>query len=67
MLAFVLDSLRELLRVSRRVTNLLLGTMPEATHEHRRIYEALDRTRARAARQAMRAHLQTVSPRVGAG
>jgi DNA-binding FadR family transcriptional regulator len=59
-LAFVLDSVRELLRVSRRVTNLV-GTMPEATKAHRRIYDALVAGEPEAARQAMRAHLLTVT------
>ena len=59
-LAFVLDSVRELLRVSRRVTNLL-GTMPETTEGHRRIYEALRAHEPEAAREAMRAHLLTVT------
>jgi DNA-binding FadR family transcriptional regulator len=59
-LAFVLDSVRELLRVSRRVTNLI-GTMSETTLAHRRIYEALVAREPEAARQAMRAHLLTVT------
>jgi DNA-binding FadR family transcriptional regulator len=59
-LAFVLDSVRELLRVSRRVTNLI-NAMPEATVAHRRIYEALLAREPEAARQAMRAHLLTVT------
>ena len=59
-LAFVLDSVRELLRVSRRVTNLL-GTMPETTLGHRRIYEALVAHDPEAAREAMLAHLLTVT------
>ena len=52
-LAFVLDSVRELLRVSRRVTNLI-NAMPEATVAHRRIYEALLAREPETARQAMR-------------
>ena len=44
-LAFVLDSVRELLRVSRRVTNLI-NAVPEATEAHRRIFEAVARPRA---------------------
>ncbi len=59
-LAFVLDSVRELLRVSRRVTNLV-GTMPETTLAHRRIYDALVAREPETARQAMRAHLLTVT------
>jgi DNA-binding FadR family transcriptional regulator len=59
-LAFVLDSVRELLRVSRRVTNLING-MPETTRAHRRIYEALLAREPETARQAMRAHLLTVT------
>lgn len=59
-LAFVLDSVRELLRVSRRVTNLI-NAMPETTVAHRRIYEALRAREPETARQAMRAHLLTVT------
>jgi DNA-binding FadR family transcriptional regulator len=59
-LAFVLDSVRELLRVSRRVTNLL-GTMPETTAGHRQIYDALVARDADAAREAMHSHLLTVA------
>jgi DNA-binding FadR family transcriptional regulator len=59
-LAFVLDSVRELLRVSRRVTNLN-GKIPEATKAHRRIYEALVAREPETARQAMGAHLLTVT------
>jgi DNA-binding FadR family transcriptional regulator len=59
-LSFVLDSVRELLRVSRRVTNLI-NTMPDTTLAHRRIYEALLSREPEAARQAMRAHLLTVT------
>ena len=59
-LAFVLDSVRELLRVSRRVTNLN-GKIPDATRAHRRIYEALLAREPETARQAMRAHLLTVT------
>jgi DNA-binding FadR family transcriptional regulator len=59
-LAFVLDSVRELLRVSRRVTNLVSG-MPATTLAHRRIYEALMAREPETARRAMRAHLFTVT------
>jgi len=59
-LAFVLDSVRELLRVSRRVTNLI-NAMPDTTVAHRRIYEALRAREPETARQAMRAHLLTVT------
>jgi DNA-binding FadR family transcriptional regulator len=58
-LAFVLDSVRELLRVSRRVTNLI-NEMPEATVAHRRIFDAILAREPEAAREAMRAHLLTV-------
>jgi len=51
---------RELLRVSRRVTNLN-GKIPEATTAHRRIYEALVAREPETARQAMGAHLLTVT------
>ncbi len=59
-LAFVLDSVRELLRVSRRITNLI-NAMPETTVAHRLIYEALVAREPETARQAMRAHLLTVT------
>jgi len=59
-LAFVLDSVRELLRVSRRVTNLI-NAMSETTVAHRRIYDALRAREPETARQAMRAHLLTVT------
>jgi DNA-binding FadR family transcriptional regulator len=59
-LSFVLDSVRELLRVSRRVTNSI-NAMPDATLAHRRIYEAILAREPEAARQAMRAHLLTVT------
>jgi DNA-binding FadR family transcriptional regulator len=51
---------RELLRVSRRVTNLI-NAMPETTVAHRRIYDALLAREPETARQAMRAHLLTVT------
>jgi DNA-binding FadR family transcriptional regulator len=60
-LAFVLDSLGELQRLSRRVTNRLLRRLPEATREHRRILEAVAAREPGQARDAMRAHLQTVA------
>jgi DNA-binding FadR family transcriptional regulator len=56
----VLDSVRELLRVSRRVTNLI-NAVPEATEAHRRIFEAVLAREPEAAREAMRAHLLTVT------
>ena len=56
----VLASVRELLRVSRRVTNLI-NAMPETTVAHRRIYEALLAREPETARQAMRSHLLTVT------
>ena len=59
-LAFVLDSVRELLRASRRVTNLL-GELPEATQYHRRIFDAILAREPETARQAMRAHLLTAT------
>jgi len=59
-LAFVLDSVRELLRVSRRVTNLV-NAVPEATAAHRRIFEAIVAREPEEAREAMRAHLLTVT------
>ncbi len=59
-LAFVLDSLGELQRLSRRVTNRLLKRLPEATREHRRILEAVVAHEPEQAREAMQAHLVTV-------
>jgi DNA-binding FadR family transcriptional regulator len=59
-LAFVLDSLGELQRLSRRVTNRLLKRLPEATREHRRILEAVIAREPEQARAAMQAHLLTV-------
>jgi DNA-binding FadR family transcriptional regulator len=59
-LAFVLDSLGELQRLSRRVTNRLLKRLPEATREHRRILEAIVAREPEQAREAMKAHLLTV-------
>jgi DNA-binding FadR family transcriptional regulator len=60
-LAFVLDSLGELQRLSRRVTNRLLHRMPEATREHRRILEAVASREPERAREEMQAHLKTVA------
>ena len=60
-LAFVLDSLGELQRLSRRVTNRLLKRLPEATHEHELILEAVEAHEPERARKAMRAHLKTVT------
>jgi DNA-binding FadR family transcriptional regulator len=60
-LAFVLDSLGELQRLSRRVTNRLLDRLPEATREHRRILEAVVARAPEQAREAMRVHLVTVA------
>lgn len=59
-LAFVLDSLGELQRLSRRVTNRLLRRLPEATREHEEILEAVVGREPERARAAMRAHLATV-------
>jgi DNA-binding FadR family transcriptional regulator len=59
-LSFVLDSLGELQRLSRRVTNRLLKRLPEATREHRRILEAVVAREPEHARVAMQAHLLTV-------
>lgn len=59
-LAFVLDSLGELQRLSRRVTNRLVHRMPEATREHRRILDAVVAREPQRARRAMQAHLKTV-------
>jgi DNA-binding FadR family transcriptional regulator len=59
-LEFVLDSLGELQRLSRRVTNRLLKRLPEATREHHRILEAVIARAPDDAREAMQAHLVTV-------
>ena len=59
-LGFMLDSVRELLRVSRRVTNMT-GALAEATQAHRQILDAVAAGEAETARQAMRAHLLTVT------
>ncbi len=59
-LMFVLDSLGELQRLSRRVTNRLLKRLPEATREHRLILEAVVAREPEQAREAMQAHLLTV-------
>jgi DNA-binding FadR family transcriptional regulator len=60
-LAFVLDSLGELQRLSRRVTNRLLDRLPEATREHRRILDAVVAGKPERARKAMQVHLVTVA------
>jgi DNA-binding FadR family transcriptional regulator len=60
-LAFVLDSLGELQRLSRRVTNRLLHRMPEATREHGRILDAVAAREPERARREMQAHLKTVA------
>jgi DNA-binding FadR family transcriptional regulator len=60
-LAFVLDSLGELQRLSRRVTNRLLKRLPEATREHKLIVDAVEAREPERARKAMRAHLKTVA------
>ena len=60
-LAFVLDSLGELQRLSRRVTNRLLDRLPEATREHRRILDAVVAGKPERAREAMQVHLVTVA------
>jgi len=59
-LGFLLDSVRELLRVSRRVTNLT-DALPAATQAHRQILDAVAARESETARQAMRAHLLTVT------
>jgi DNA-binding FadR family transcriptional regulator len=60
-LAFVLDSLGELQRLSRRVTQRLLQRLPEATREHRRILDAVAAHEPERARTEMQAHLKTVA------
>ena len=60
-LAFVLDSLGDLQRLSRSVTNRLLRRLPEATREHRQILDAVIAGEPERARKAMRAHLKTVA------
>jgi DNA-binding FadR family transcriptional regulator len=61
-LAFVLDSLGGLQRVSQQVTVRLPGRLLEqATAEHRRIVEAVAAREPEQAREAMRAHLVAVA------
>lgn len=60
-LSFVLESLGDLQRLSRRVTNRLLHRMPDATREHRRILNAVAAREPERARRAMQAHLKTVA------
>lgn len=59
-LGFLLDSVRELLRVSRRITNLT-GALADATRAHRQILDAVAAGESETARQAMRSHLLTVT------
>src|SRR5437763_1421268 len=59
-LGFLLDSVRELLRVSRRITNLT-GALADATQAHRQILDAVAAGESETARQAMRSHLLTVT------
>jgi DNA-binding FadR family transcriptional regulator len=60
-LTSVLDSVGSLQRFSRVVTNRLRGQLPETTREHRRILDAVAAGNADEAREAMRAHLETVT------
>jgi DNA-binding FadR family transcriptional regulator len=60
-LTSVLDSVGTLQRYSRVVTNRLRGQLPEATREHGRILDAVAAKKPDVAREAMRAHLQTVT------
>jgi DNA-binding FadR family transcriptional regulator len=55
-LAYILDSVRELMRASRQRANTL-SELPGATRAHRLIYDAIDAREPEIARQAMRAHL----------
>jgi DNA-binding FadR family transcriptional regulator len=55
-LAYILESVRELLRASRRRSNLL-GELPAATQYHRPIFDAILAGAPETARQAMRSHL----------
>lgn len=55
-LAYILDSVRELMRASRERANAL-AELPGATRAHRLIYDAIHAREPEIARQAMRAHL----------
>jgi DNA-binding FadR family transcriptional regulator len=55
-LAYILDSVRELMRASRKRANTL-SELPGATRAHRQIYDAIHAREPEIARQAMRAHL----------
>jgi DNA-binding FadR family transcriptional regulator len=55
-LAYILDSVRELMRASRQRANTL-SELPAATRAHRLIYDAIHAREPEIARQAMRAHL----------
>jgi DNA-binding FadR family transcriptional regulator len=55
-IAYILDSVRELMRASRQRSNLL-GELPQATRYHRGILEAVLAREPETARQAVRAHL----------
>ena len=55
-LAYILDSVRELMRASRQRANTL-SELPGATRAHRQIYDAIHAREPEIARQAMRAHL----------
>ncbi|HEY1479174.1 MAG TPA: FadR/GntR family transcriptional regulator [Gaiellales bacterium] len=55
-LAYILDSVRELMRASRKRANTL-SELPGATRAHRQIYDGIHAREPEIARQAMRAHL----------
>jgi DNA-binding FadR family transcriptional regulator len=58
----IVYSCRWLLAASRQVTNEAPQPMNAVTEEHRRIYRAVEARDPGAARDAMAAHLETVSP-----
>jgi DNA-binding FadR family transcriptional regulator len=60
----VLAAIRELLRVSREVTNQLPNSLPVALTAHRHIYEAVRSGEPARARRAMQDHLDGIQPRI---
>ena len=60
----VLTAIRELLRVSREVTNQLPNSLPVALTAHRHIYEAVRSGEPARAHRAMQDHLDGIQPRI---
>jgi DNA-binding FadR family transcriptional regulator len=63
-LARMLAAIRDLLHVSREVTNQLPDALPRALAFHRNIYEAVRAGDPEQARQAMEEHIAWAGPRV---